>query len=898
MSQTASQAHAHALILLALAGPAVAADSPPPAAPLTRMGAAPFDFDKAPGRLPKNVVPLEYTIAIVPDAAALTLTGTERIALEFRSASASIVFNSLNETLTDVQLDGQPVQSVVSSDEKQLTTVTLAQPAAPGRHVLSFAYRGKIESGPVGLFAQPYVKADGAKGLMLSTQFEATDARRMFPCWDEPAFRATYQLSVTLPKDWDAVSNMPVAERVVNGDLATTHFQRTPKMPSYLVEFTGGILGRISARSGGVEFGVWAVRGQEQEGAEALADAQQIVADYNAYFDVPYPLPKLDSIAVPGGFQGAMENWGAITYNDQALLLGPNSTLRNHQGVFSIQAHEIAHQWNGNLVTMGWWDDLWLNESFASWRAAKETDLRHPDWGWWELEDGSKEDAMYADARISSHAIEQHVTDELEATNAFDPQITYAKGQAVLRMFEAYLGEDGFRDGVRRYLKAKAYGNASSADLWNGLSAANGRDMGAIAGVWTAQAGFPVVSVAARCDSAGQRSITLSQHRFLLRGTDPSNPRWQVPLQMRVGAAGKPVALLLTQDGQVAQAGRCDQPLSLNANAAGFYRVAYDPATLALNTRLFAQLPSADRIALLDDQWAEVQAGTQPLTSYLALVAAMGSDVNERAWQQIAGALDTIEQDLRGTPAHAAFASYARQVLAPLAAKLGWQGNGNESAGTQKLRRSVLNALGALGDPAVIAQARTRFTAFLADRKAIAPDDQSFILSIVAREADAATFEQLHELVKTAKGETQLRRLLGALMQVRDPALAVKAGDIALGDEIPAQAASMRISLVFELSRDHPQLAWKLFTEHLPALVAPLQPFGDFTVAQFGPEVFWNVQPLDQTEAWIRAHVPAEMAPNIARGMETARFRLSERQALIAASGAFTSASAGAQAPR
>jgi aminopeptidase N len=858
----------------------------------SRSSATPFSFDAAPGRLPKNVVPIDYSVAILPDAAKLTIEGTEKVTLEFREATATIVFNSLNQTLGSVRLDGVAVKSVVSSDEKQLTTVTLARPAPKGRHVLSFAYRGKIESGPQGLFAQHFVKPDGSKDVLLSTQFEATDARRMFPCWDEPAFRATFELSVTVPAGWDALSNMPVARRVVKGKLATTTFGRTPKMPSYLVEFTAGTLGSVSAESGGVKFGVWAVRGQEQGGTAALADAQQILADYNDYFGVPYPLPKLDSIAIPGGEGGAMENWGAITYNDQNLLLTPSSTLGDRQRVFSIQAHEMAHQWNGDLVTMGWWDDLWLNESFASWRAAKETDARHPEWNWWEAEDGSKEDAMRADARLSSHGIEQHVTNELEATNAFDPQITYNKGQAVLRMFEAHLGETRFRDGIRLYMKAHAYSNATSADLWAGMNAATGIDVGSIAGAWTSQPGFPVVTATAHCDAAGLRTVALTQKRFLLRGDDPDNLRWQVPLQMRIGIQATRQPVLLAREGQTLAAGRCDEPLSLNASAIGFYRVAYDDATLAVNTREFSALPSGDRIALLDDEWALVQAGMQALPSYLALVGAMGSDLNERAWSQITDAMGTIELALRGSPTHDAFAAYARSVLQPLATKLGWDPRADETPGTQKLRRRVLADLGIWGDPATLAEARKRFAGFVADRASIRPDDQAFMLRIVARHADAATFDQLHAIARSTKKESEFGRYLEALTQVGDPELAIKVGQIALSPEIPTQAARLRANLVMGLASQHPALSWKLFTENVDTLKAPMQPFGDFMVAQLAPEKYWNAEPLDVLEAWVRSHVPADMAPNIARGMEGARFKLSEQQALVKATDAYLAASA------
>ena len=845
--------------------------------------AAAFSFATVPGRLPKNILPVDYTIAITPNAVTRTLQGKESVTLDFKEPSATIVLNSLNETLDAVRFDGQPVKNVVTSDDQQLTTVTLPVAAAVGRHTLAFSYQGKIETIPQGLFAQPYVKPGGDKGLLLSTQFESTDARRMFPCWDEPAFRATFQLSATIPANWAAVSNMPIAKRVQHGALATIEFERSPSMPSYLVHLTAGDLAAITGSSGKTRLGVWAVRGQEQFGAVALANAKQILVDYNDYFALAYPLAKLDSIAVPGGFTGAMEDWGAISYNDQTLLVTPSSTADELQDVFSMQAHEMAHQWHGDLVTMGWWDDIWLNESFASWRSAAETDLRHPSWRWWEVQDERKEGAMRADARVNSHAIEQRVTDELQATNVFDPEITYDKGQAVLRMLEAYLGPDTFRDGVRRLLRAHAYSNANSEDLWNALSAASGRNVSDIAASWTVQPGFPVVSVTAHCDADGQRTITLSQQRFLLQGPDPANSRWIVPVQIRSGTQGAPRPILLVRDGQSVPAGKCDQALSVNADAIGYFRAQYDSALLSSITRQFAALPSGDRIALLDDQWALVGAKAQPLASYLKLVTAMGAELNERAWTQISDALGTIEYDERGAPGHAAFAAYARTALAPVFEQLGWQAKDGEAPGIQRLRRKVIGDLGAWGDPAVIAEARRRFEAFLKDRRSVRPDEQAVILGIVARDADADTFGKLHAVAKSAHNETELRRYYTALMQVRDPKLAAAAVQIALSSEIPPQAESLRLWLVFALSEAHQELAWKTYVEHLDTLLAPHQPSGPLFIAQYSPAMFWSSVPLDELEAWVKAHLPEEMAADVARGMETARFKLAEKASLVQA---------------
>jgi len=865
-----------------------------PSTPVLAHNAAPatFNFATAPGRLPKNVVPIEYTIAITPDAAAHTIAGAETILLDFREATATIQFNSLNQKLSKVLLDGKPVQDVVSDDDKQLTTITLAQPAKAGKHTLSFEYTGKIETKPIGLFAQEYKAPDGSKDVLLSTQFEATDARRMFPCWDEPAFRAVFKLSATVPAKLAVYSNMPQTSRKVHGELATTTFAATPKMASYLVEFSAGNLAEVSADHNGTHFNVVAVKGQEEGGRVALANAQQILDDYNDYFGVKFPLPKLTSIAVPGGFSGAMENWGAITYNDQALLITPSSTLGNRQTVFSIQAHEMAHQWFGDLVTMGWWDELWLNESFASWMAARETDLRNPSWRWWEREDVSKEGAMTADARANVHPIVQHVVNELEASNAFDPAITYSKGQAVLRMLETYMGPDNFRQGIRSYMKQHAYSNTLGGDLWLALDAASGKNGGKVSTIatsWTTQAGFPLVSVKAACAADGKRTITMTQQRFLLQGLGTGKGSWQVPLQVRSGAgAARP--LLLSGDQQSADAGRCDEALSLNAGAVGYYRVAYDEATLAQNTKHFGKLPDGDRIALLDDQWALVEAGAAPLGSYLSLASAMGGSQNQRAWQQITEALGTIEQYERGAPGHDAFTAYARNLVKPLAQQLGWDARKDDTPGVLKLRRAVLAELGEWGDTEVIAEARKRFNAFVADRKALSADDQGMVLGIVARVATPAEFEQLHAIAKGAKNETELRRYYQALMAVRDPALARQASQIVMSDEIPKQAATLRVPLLAGLSDAHPQLAWDIFTKNVDALLEPFQPFGPLYLAQYMPELFWRAAPPDELEAWIKQHVPAEMGPQLGRGMEAMRFKLAQQAMMQKAADAAISA--------
>jgi aminopeptidase N len=850
-----------------------------PAAPAEITPEPPFSFALMPGRLPKNVVPEHYEIAVTPDIKAMTLAGHESVTLKISASADQIVFNSLNETLIHVRFDGKPVAGVASDDEKQLTTVRLARPARVGAHRLTFDYTGKIETGPQGLFLQPYAYPGGVSGQMLSTQMESTDARRLFPCWDEPAFRAVFVLTVTVPSGWATVSNMPIAQRTVHGALQTVRFDPSPKMPSYLVEFTGGDLGHLSGKSGATDLGVWAVRGQEENGRYALGNAAQILADYNDYFGYAFPLPKLDSIAIPGGFSGAMENWGAITYMEELLLLSPSSSLSQQQQIYSTQAHEMAHQWNGDLVTMGWWDHLWLNESFASWMAAKETAIRNPSWQWWEQEDASKEFAMRADALPNSPAIRQHVTDELQASNAFDSSITYNKGQSILRMLEAYLGPDAFRDGIRRYFKAHAFSNATTTDLWVALSAATGKDVASIAGDWTGRPGFPLLKAEATCAADGARTLRVTQSRFLVAGSPQGDSHWMVPLQVRIGSHGESRPQMLTA--LPMPAGTCAEPLSLNAEAIGFYRVQYDAATLQTNVTHFGELPDGDRIALLDDEWALVLARAQPLTSYLALASHMDGDLDTRAWQQISAALGAIEYDDRGRPGHDVFSTFARSVLKPAFTALGAEPKADESPDRQILRRTLIRNLGLLGDPEVIRIARQRFETFLKDPASLPASDQSAILAVVARDADAATFEQLHELARSAKNIAELERYYSALGEVRDPKLADEAAQIAFSPEIPPQAIQARIGIIGGLTNEHPALGWHMFSEHAHELLQAQGTFEPLIEAQYTPQLFWNSAPLDEIEAWVRSKVPAEMAPVIERGMSAARLKLSEKELLV-----------------
>ncbi|WGS00666.1 M1 family metallopeptidase [Bradyrhizobium sp. ISRA443] len=486
-----------------------------------------FSFDSTPGRLPKVVVPVNYAIELTPDFASLALPGVETVDIEVREPTAQVTLNTIRATFGDVTADDGAQRAAVTTDAAaQTATLTFAQPLAAGRHKLRIGFTAQINKFGSGLFSVDYPTRTGMKRL-ISSKLEPADARRIFPCWDEPAFKATFALSVVIPRDLLAVGNMPVAsEAQVSDNLKRVTFALTPRMSSYLFVLTVGELERVTADAGGVTLGVVTTQGKTEQGRFALDSAVKLLAYYNDYFGVKYPLPKLDLIAVPGGFGGAMENWGGITFFESRLLFDPATNAESaRRGIFAIIAHEMAHMWFGDLVTMAWWDNLWLNEGFASWMATKASEQFYPQWQNWLNGYGVKQFAMALDARRTSHPIQQAIADHSEAVTAFDA-ITYNKGQALIRMLENYLGAQAFRDGIRKYMAVHAYSNSTTADLWQALESAAGKRIAGVAASFTERDGVPLVVAETVCDGTSQR-LTLRQERFVIAPADVAPPSWR-----------------------------------------------------------------------------------------------------------------------------------------------------------------------------------------------------------------------------------------------------------------------------------------------------------------------------------------------------------------------------------
>ncbi|WP_218080872.1 M1 family metallopeptidase [Anthocerotibacter panamensis] len=835
---------------------------------------AAFSFDTTPGQLPKIAQPRHYAITLTPDLKSLTTQGSETIDIDVQKASKTLVLNALELTVRRAELVAEQGQTATIQTHADQQTVTLTFPkvVTPGVHRLVLSFAGKIGPQPQGLYYDRYLTAKGEK-MLLATQMEPTDARRMFPSWDEPVYRATYQLTVVVPQNWLATSNMPMLqEKPAGKGLKSVTFARTPKMSSYLMVLVAGELEALEDEVDGVKVRVITTQGKKEQGRYALQATKQLLSYYNDYFGVKYPLPKLDQIAVPGGFSGAMENWGGIVYNEAILLYDPNrSSQQTREDIYSVIAHEMAHQWFGDLVTMAWWDNLWLNEGFASWMGTKATDHFNPSWQAWLRASADKDTAMALDARRTTHAIQQPVKNESEANDAFD-SITYLKGQSFLRMLEAYLGEDGFRDGIRRYMSQHQYSNTTTADLWAALEQSTAKPVSILAAGWTEQPGFPLVRVASSC-TGGRRTLTLEQDRFTINDLAPQPLQWRIPVAFNAVGSSTPAAYALLEGKRTtALAGDCQGTLKVNTGNTGYYRVQYQ-ADLALALgKAAGELPAADRVNLLSDTWALVEAGRASAEDYLALMPQVQQNTDLITWQQVLDTLMTMDSLERNQPGQRGFRASGRALLQPLLARLGWEAKPSEPPTMSVLRAKVLTTLGTFGDSGVIAEARKRFQAFRTDPKTLAADLRVPVFYIVGRYSDQKTYDQLRALGRKARTSEDQQQFYNALRAALDPNLARHTLDLALTDELPPTRAVWLVRGV-ATQGEHPEMAWDFARKNYKALLGKLTYFGRNGYFPSLTSEFNDTSRADELEAFARSKLPAEVQAEIAKGAERIRFQ-------------------------
>ena len=837
--------HTRALLLaLAIGSPAVTAAD----APQQRVV------------LPTDVVPTHYTLAVIPDAAHMSFTGSVQIDLDVKRATRQIELNAADLGFGKVSLSGTAEAPTVSFDTRQETaTLSFQQPVSAGHHLLSIDYSGKINQHPAGFFALDYDTPAGKKRALF-TQFENSDARRFLPCWDEPGVKSTFTLTVTLPAEQMAIANTPIVKtEKLPGGLARITFQQSPKMSSYLLFFGAGDFERIHRKVDGVDVGVVVQRGDAAQAGYALDAASQLLPYYEDYFGVKFPLPKLDLIGGPGQSQffGAMENWGAIFYFERDLLLDPKiSTEEDKRQVYVVIAHEMAHQWFGDLVTMAWWDDLWLNEGFASWMEYKAPDHFNPDWKLWLRSVDAKEEAMRADARASTHPIITPIYDVLQASQAFDG-ITYEKGQAVIRMLEDYVGADAFRDGVRAYMKAHAYGNTVTDDLWAELDKTSRQSITQVAHDFTLQPGIPLLRV-----SATPKGLHLVQERFTADGSGKPALDWHVPVSI-ASDAGKPLWHGLVSSGKPADVNvPADTLAVVNAGQAGYYRTLYDAASFARLSARFGSLKPADQLGMLNDSKALGLAGYQPMGDFMQLTTQASPALDTLVSQQLVDHLTDLDDYYQGLPSQAAFRAYGRKLVAPLFAAVGWDAKANEDKNVTILRSSLIDALGEFDDPAVIGEAKQRFAAYLKDQRSLSPDMREVVLGIVADHADATTWEQLHGLAKAATSNLEKRQLYRWLAQARDKSLVQRALDLSLTDEVPA---TTRPALLSAASHYYPEMVLEFFIAHQDAYTAVIEPASR---SRFAPRLASSARDtgiIPKLEAYAATNIPANARGDVVK---------------------------------
>jgi puromycin-sensitive aminopeptidase len=791
-------------------------------------------------RLPADVRPTDYHIALRVDPIGERFAGEATIRLELGRARTAIELHAAALRVARVTWtagtasDARPARALLKRHpDRETVEVRLPARARAGSGTLRLRFSGALQRGLRGLYG---ASADGRSYAF--TQLEAADARRFFPCFDEPTFKARFTFRVTADGANAIVSNMPIArEREETDGSRTVEFEPTPPLSTYLCALAVGPLECSSPRHvGPTPVRVWHVPGKGHLTATALEAAAEALARLERYFDLPYPYPKLDLVAVPDFEAGAMENAGAVFFRETLLLADPATlSLGEHKRIAEVVAHELAHMWYGNLVTMAWWNDLWLNEAFATWMAFRIVDDWRPEWRMWNTFEHHRAAALQLDALRHTHAIYSEVRDAAEATQNFDA-ITYEKGAAVLRMVENYLGAEAFRDGVRLYIRRHREGNTRARDLWRALAEASGSRVDHVVRRWTETPGFPLLRVRAE-ERDGGVVFAVRQERFLAdpRATAAARRRrWPVPWVVRYRtrtAPGTSVIRTLVEGARETVPLDAEGPLAWyygNAEEGGFFRVSHDTENLA---RLAAALPGAlspvERMGLVGTQWALVRSGAASIETFLDLLDRFDAERDHYVLERLVAALGTIDEllvDAAGSASRPAFRAWLDRLFTPQLVQLGWDPKVGESQDTRLRRAVIVEILGLLAEvPAVCSTAAARAARYLRDRASLEANLVEAVTRIDARQGDPARFEAYRGAAREARTPQERRRFQLALADFRDPALIDRALALSLTDEIATQ--DVALFLVRALgNRSARERVWRLIVQRWSRLTRRLPP--------------------------------------------------------------------------
>ena len=726
-------------------------------------------------RLSKNATPIKYDIQIRPDLENFTFEGKEVITLFLTKKTKTLTLHSKEleiETARVEELFGK-----ISYDQKRDTvTFSFAKTLPVGKIKLMVFFKGILNDKMRGFYRSKY-HILGKEHYLATTQFEATDARRAFPCFDEPAHKAVFHVSLIVLKGQTAISNtLPVSVSEHDSKYQIVKFAPTPKMSTYLLAFIVGNFEHIESKTkNGIKVRVFTTPGKKHQAKFALDCAVKTLEFYEKYFDIAYPLPILDMIAIPDFTAGAMENWGAITYRESALLVDENhSSLSNKQWVALVIAHEIAHQWFGNLVTMEWWTHLWLNEGFASYIEYLAVDKLFPKWDiWTQFVTNELSTALRLDSLLNTHPIEIPVHHPDEIGEIFD-EVSYSKGASVIRMLADYLGEKDFRDGLRYYLKKHSYKNTETLHLWQAFEKVSKKPVAQIMHNWTSKGGYPVVTVETK-----NGKLNLSQKRFFLSAISQKKCRdrtsWRIPA---------------TIDFQKSW-------MKVNIGEAGFYRTAYSKEFLErLKAPVEKKLLSpSDRVSIVRDLFALAEAGIIPTTETLEFLPSYKDETNYTVWLELASGLSRLEQLLAKSGARKDLDELVVKLFSPLVKSLGWEKKKHDSHTDALLRSLAISRAGRAGNKKIIKEAKKKFIS-MQKGKHTNPDIRGAVYSIVAKWGGEKDYKAMIKQYKKESMHEEKNRIGASLGDFTDPKILKKTCEFSFSKYVRTQDVISILSYV------------------------------------------------------------------------------------------------------
>ena len=771
-----------------------------------------------PHRLPRTVLPRRYELTLTPDLAAATFEGAVDVDVEVATATDAVVLNAVELAVDDawVVADGERLAAEVTLDEEtERATLQLPRAIGPGDAVVSLRFRGQLNDKLRGFYRSTFNDAEGVERVIATTQFEATDARRAFPCWDEPDLKARFAITLQLDSDLHAVSNAAVVSDEVIGDgLRRVRFAETMTMSTYLVAFIVGPLEVTEPLDvEGTPVRLLCPPGKLHLTGFGLEVAEFSLTYLADYFDLPYPGDSMDLVAIPDFAFGAMENLGCVTFRETLLLVDPDSATQGElQNVVDVIAHELAHMWFGDLVTMKWWNGIWLNEAFATFMELKVTDAFRPEWERWVGFGLARTSAFDTDALHTTRPIEYPVVSPADAEGMFDV-LTYEKGAAVVRMLEQYLGEEVFRSGIRKYMANHQYGNTETTDLWDAIEEASGEPVRRIMDSWIFQGGHPIVTVEAL---DGGRRLRLTQERFQYL-PDPLDPtRWAIPLQLRYelesGAVATATALLdgdeLTLD--------LPEPVRwvvANAEGHGFYRVrARGGLRTTLVERAQSVLSDVERYGLVDDTWAAVLAGMATGAEFLDLADGFVDEPDLSVWRRLLAGLDQLDR-LTADDDRPALQARIRALVDPALARLGWDDRPDDTDRDRELRGALIGALAVLGaDPDAQERVADLFRRYCADAASVEANVAAAVVRATAALAGPEEIDAFVERFRRSETPQEELRFLYAMADVRDPEQMARVLDLAMSPEVRTQNAPFLIGSCIA-NRVNSAMAWRLVHE-------------------------------------------------------------------------------------